>query len=110
MGYLNRLILVNSAGYPLADVRLDGHCDIAGGQEETAEKKAPEQDCAEPAAPRGGRRRHRSLGSRAVLNTGKMALPGFKQHHETGKLTAQSGTMTAFPQPRRAASQPIARR
>lgn len=32
MGYLNRLILVNSAGYPLADVRLDGHCDIAGGQ------------------------------------------------------------------------------
>ena len=32
MGYLRRLILVNSAGYPLADVRLDGHCDIAGGQ------------------------------------------------------------------------------
>ena len=32
MGYLKRLILVNSAGYPLADVRLDGHCDIAGGQ------------------------------------------------------------------------------
>ena len=32
MGYLKRLILVNSAGYPLADVRLDRHCDIAGGQ------------------------------------------------------------------------------
>lgn len=32
MGYLKRLILVNSAGYPLADVRLDGHCDMAGGQ------------------------------------------------------------------------------
>ena len=32
MGYLKRLILVNSAGYPIADVRLDGHCDIAGGQ------------------------------------------------------------------------------
>ena len=32
MGYLRRLLLVNSAGYPFADVRLDGHCDMAGGQ------------------------------------------------------------------------------
>lgn len=32
MGYLRKLVLVNSAGYPLADVRLDGHCDFAGGQ------------------------------------------------------------------------------
>lgn len=32
MGYLKRLVLVNSAGYHWADVRLDGHCDIAGGQ------------------------------------------------------------------------------
>ena len=32
MGYLRRLVLVNSGGYPLADVRLDGHCDMAGGQ------------------------------------------------------------------------------
>lgn len=32
MGYLRRLVLVNSAGYPFADVRLDGHCDMAGGQ------------------------------------------------------------------------------
>ena len=32
MGYLKRLILVNSAGYQWADLRLDGHCDIAGGQ------------------------------------------------------------------------------
>ena len=32
MGYIRRLILVNSGGYQFADVRLDGHCDIAGGQ------------------------------------------------------------------------------
>ena len=32
MGYFRRLLLVNSAGYPFADVRLDGHCDMAGGQ------------------------------------------------------------------------------
>ena len=32
MGYLKRVVLVNSAGYQLADVRLDGHCDMAGGQ------------------------------------------------------------------------------
>ncbi len=32
MGYFRRVVLVNSAGYQLADVRLDGHCDIAGGQ------------------------------------------------------------------------------
>ena len=32
MGYLRRLLLVNSGGYPFADIRLDGHCDMAGGQ------------------------------------------------------------------------------
>ena len=32
MGYLKRLVLVNSAGYGFAEVRLDGHCDMAGGQ------------------------------------------------------------------------------
>ena len=32
MGYLKRLVLVNSAGYHWANVRLDGHCDFAGGQ------------------------------------------------------------------------------
>ena len=32
MGYLKRLVMVNSGGYQLADVLLDGHCDMAGGQ------------------------------------------------------------------------------
>ena len=32
MGYLKRVILVNSGGYQMADVQLDGHCDFAGGQ------------------------------------------------------------------------------
>ena len=32
MGYLRRFLLFNSAGYDFADVHLDGHCDIAGGQ------------------------------------------------------------------------------
>ena len=32
MGYLKRLVMVNSGGYQLADVLLDGHSDMAGGQ------------------------------------------------------------------------------
>lgn len=32
MGYIKQVILANSAGYPYAQVRIDGHCDIAGGQ------------------------------------------------------------------------------
>ena len=32
MGYLKRLVMVNSGGYQLADVLLDGHSDLAGGQ------------------------------------------------------------------------------
>ena len=32
MGKINQVILANSAGYQFAQVRLDGHCDIAGGQ------------------------------------------------------------------------------
>ena len=34
MGYLRQVILANSAGYPYAQVRIDGHCDIAGGSGE----------------------------------------------------------------------------